>query len=72
MLNELLVNYSDLLVLYEITTEKLLEEGDLSALQYLSNVRNLSIIVTMGIISSLDPLKNINVGFPKNRTDVNS
>lgn len=59
MLNELLVNYSDLLVLYEITTEKLLEEGDLSALQYLSNVRNLSIIVTMGIISSLDPLKNI-------------
>ena len=30
MLNELLVKYSEIVVLYEIETKKLLEEGDLS------------------------------------------
>ncbi|MDM1408806.1 hypothetical protein [Myroides sp. DF42-4-2] len=59
MLNELLVKYSEILVLYEIETKKLLEEGDLSALQYLSNVQNLCIAVNMGIISTLDQLGNI-------------
>ncbi|MGG5577588.1 hypothetical protein ACPDHL_09630 [Myroides sp. C15-4] len=58
-LNELLVKYSEILVLYEIETKKLLEEGDLSALQYLSNVQNLCIAVNMGIISTLDQLGNI-------------